>query len=63
MKNDLARLLSGARYSDLMEIAEELSGMIVPDVRPQVTTPAEFAALLYDWAEATVSDQPQTKAA
>ena len=57
-RNELAKLIYSMPYGELMAVAGELSDMKDPDVRPKIETKIEFAEALWDWAEATATDDP-----
>lgn len=54
---DLARVILKMNYRELMNVSGRLSGMVVPDVRPKIETPEEYAEALYDWAEAELEGE------
>ena len=53
---DLAKLILEMNYGELMGVASSFASMKDEEVRPKVETPQEFAAMLFDWAEAEEYD-------
>lgn len=58
-KQELATVILGMTYGDLMYVARQFSEMCAPDngARPRPRTAEHFASMLHDWADGLADDE------